>query len=118
MDREKFIEVKEAHLTNNCPECYNQEIKLTFYQKHRFGRLSHRATNEVTHELKCKKCHSVIYPVKWTEDIERVFEYYQKMVVMEKTSLKFTPLFYALILICLALVAIGAYLFMEGIIPF
>lgn len=114
MPTEKLVVIKQADLTNNCPECYNQEIKLTFYQKHRHGRFSHRATGEVTHELKCKTCNSILYPVKWTEDIERVFDYYQKTVVPEKTSLKFTPLFYGMILLVIVLIASGVYFLLEG----
>lgn len=118
MPSEKLVVIKEADLTNNCPECYNQEIKLTFYQKHRYGRFSHRATSEVTHELKCKTCNSKIYPVKWTEDIERVFEYYQKMVVPEKTTLKFTLLFYVVVLLAVIVVAVGAYFLLQNFIQF
>lgn len=118
MAKEKLEVIKKADLTNNCPECFNQELKLTFYQKHKYGKLFHRTTAEVTHEIKCKKCDSSIYPVKWTEDIERVFDYYQKMAIPERTSLKFTTLFYILILLLIALVAAGIYLFIEGIIQF
>ena len=38
----------------------------------------------------CEKCKSTIYPVSWTEDIERMFDYYQKTVVPEKKSSKQT----------------------------
>ncbi len=118
MPSEKLIVIKEAELTNNCPECFNQDLKLTFYQKHRYGTLFHKITNEVTSQVLCNKCGSDIYPSKWTDDIERIFEYYQKMVVSEKTSLKFTTLFYVIIILLLALAAVGAYLFLEGIIQF
>ncbi len=112
MPTEKLIVIKEAELTNNCPECFNQDLKLTFYQKHRYGKLFYKTTSEVTGQVLCNKCGSDIYPSKWTDDIERIFEYYQKMVVPEKTSLKFTTLFYVLILLLLALAAVGAYLFL------
>lgn len=109
MPREKFVVIKVADLTNNCPECFSRELKLTFSQKHRYGRFSHRATSEVTHKLQCTTCHSILYPVTWTEDIERVFEYYQKTVVPEKTSLKFTPLFYVVVVLSIALIAAAVY---------
>ncbi|QLG45648.1 hypothetical protein [Costertonia aggregata] len=114
MAKEKLIAIKEAELTNNCPECFNQELKLTFYQKHRYGKLFHRTTNEVTNQIVCRKCSSMIYPVKWTDDIERIFNYYQKMVQPEKSSLKFTSLFYILLLLLIALIAGGVYVFLEG----
>ena len=116
MATEKLVVIKEAELTNNCPECFNQDLKLTFYQKHRYGKLSHRTTAEVSSQVICNKCGSDIYPSKWTDDIERIYEYYQKMVTPEKASLKFTTLFYVLVFLLLAVVAATAYLFSEGII--
>ena len=115
---EKLVLIKEADLTNNCPECFNQDLKLTFYQKHLFGKFIHRVTGEVTNQIVCNKCGSDIYPAKWTDDIERIFEYYRKMVQPEKSSLKFKPLFYIMVLIFIALVGTGIYLFTAGIIQF
>ena len=118
MATEKLVLIKEADLTNNCPDCFNQDLKLTFYQIHRFGKLFHQVTGEVSNQIICNKCGSDIYPAKWTDDIERIFGYYKKMVQPEKTSLKLKPLFYVLILILIVLVAAAVYLFKEGIIQF
>lgn len=113
MAKEKLVVISKSDLTNNCPECYNQELALTFYQKHKYGKLAHRITSEITQDITCKTCHSTIYPINWTEDIERVFEYYRKTVIPAKKSLKYTPLFYALILIIIILI-ITAYAFYSG----
>jgi hypothetical protein len=113
MAQEKMQVIKEADLTNNCPECFNQELKLTFSQKHKFGRLYHKTTDEVVSEIKCKKCGSTIYPVNWTEDIERVFDYYQKMVGKPKGSIRFTMMFYVIVLLLIILVAIGVYFYIQ-----
>ena len=118
MATEKLVVIKEMELSNNCPECFNQDLKLTFYQKHHYGKLFHRTTSQVTHQIQCNKCSSDIYPVKWTDDIERMFNYHQKMVTPEKFSLKFTALFYILILVFLALIGGAVYLFLEGMITF
>ena len=101
MAKEKKLVIKEADITNNCPECYNQELKLTFYQKHTYGAFYHRTTNEVTHEIRCKKCNSVIYPVNWTPDIERVFDYYNKLVSPDRASVRFTMLFFIILALML-----------------
>ncbi|MEM8999385.1 MAG: hypothetical protein AAGB24_03905 [Bacteroidota bacterium] len=116
MLKEKRIVIKDADITNNCPECYNQQLKLTFYQKHTFNQFYHRTTKEVTHEIKCKKCHSVIYPVNWTPDIERVFDYYNKLVRPDRTSVRFTTLFFIILVTLLGLVAAVIYLYLEGLI--
>lgn len=114
MPKEKKIAIKEADITNNCPECYNQELELTFYQKHTYNALFHRTTAEVTHEIKCKKCESIIYPVNWTTDIERVYDYYNKLVTPDRTSVRFTTLFFVLLVVLLILSAVGVYFYLEG----
>jgi len=113
--REKRFVIKDADITNNCPECFNQELKLTFYQKHTYNPLYHKTTNEITHEIKCKKCASTIYPVNWTEDIERVFGYYQKLAEPDRVSVRFTTIFYVLVLVLLGLVAAGFYFYLSGV---
>ncbi len=116
MSKEKRIVIKDAEITNNCPECYNQELKLTFYQKHTLNPFYHRTTAEVTHEIKCKKCHSIIYPVNWTPDIERVFDYYNKLVRPDRPSVRFTMLFFILLILILCLVGAAVYFYLEGLI--
>lgn len=114
MAKEKKLIIKEADLTNNCPECYNQELKLTFYQKHTYSPFYHRTTNDVTHEIKCNKCSSIIYPVNWTPDIERVYEYYNKLVAPDRQSVRFTMLFFVIMALMLCLVAAGVYFYLQG----
>lgn len=116
MSKEKKIAIKEAEITNNCPECFNQELELTFYQKHTFNPFFHRTTSEVTHEIKCKKCHSTIYPVNWTPDIEKVFDYYNKLVKPDSPSVRFTTLFFIFLILVLGLIATGVYFYLEGLI--
>jgi len=118
MATEKLVVIKEMELSNNCPECFNQDLKLTFYQKHRYGKLFHRVTSIVTNQIICQKCGSDIYPAKWTDDIERIFDYYKKMAVPEKSSLKFTGLFYGLMAIIVVLIGVGIYLYTEGLLTF
>lgn len=116
MSKQNMVLIKEAEITNNCPECFNQELKLSFYQKHTYTLFYHKTTNEVSHEIKCKKCFSMIYPVNWTPDIERVFEYYNKLIEPNKSSTKFTTLFYVLMLVVFALITGGIYMYLEDVI--
>lgn len=116
MSKERFEVLTEAKITNNCPECFNQEMKLTFKQKHKFGKLYDRTTNEIVHELKCNTCNSVIYPVNWTDDIERSFNYYQKTVTPQKATIKFTSLFYILIVAAILLIITAVVLLQSGVI--
>lgn len=114
MAKEKQRLIKQADLTNNCPECFNQELSLSFYQKHSHTPFYHRISNEVTHEIKCKKCNSIIYPVNWTPDIERVFEYYNKLVQPDRRAIRFTALTFVLVALLICLVAAGVYFYLQG----
>ncbi|MFD1614524.1 hypothetical protein [Gelatiniphilus marinus] len=84
---EKFITIKEVALNNNCPECFSKDgLRLTFKQKFMENNFYKSITKEVTQKLDCKTCNTTIYPVQWTDDIERVFEYHQKALTPKKTS--------------------------------
>jgi len=114
MAKEKLVAIKEANLNNNCPECFNQDLKLTFFQKHTYGRFFHKTTAEISNNLECNTCKSKIYPVSWTEDIERMFNYYQKTAVAEEKSSKPTVFFYVIMLLLIALFAATIYIFLAG----
>ena len=118
MAKSEFEIIKEAPLTNNCPECFNQDLSLTFYQKHLYGPFYHRITSELKRELKCNTCKSLLYPVSWTEDIERSVEYYEKAVTPQKATVRFQPLFYILVLSGVILIAALVYLYLQGAIAF
>ncbi|MCX2681086.1 hypothetical protein OOZ15_14130 [Galbibacter sp. EGI 63066] len=87
----KQKEIKQASLTNNCPECFSNEgLLLTFYQKHIEGLLFKRATSQISDIIVCNNCNTTIYPVRWTDDIERVREFYQKTVEKPRTYFRLT----------------------------
>ena len=115
MAKDKKVIIKEASITNNCPQCFNQELKLTFYQRHTYGRFFDRTTKDIGHEIKCTKCSSLIYPVDWTEDIERVYQYYLKMATPDKASIRFTPMFYILALLLIAIIAAVVYIYIQTV---
>ncbi|TGV02885.1 hypothetical protein [Flavivirga rizhaonensis] len=84
---EKLVTIKEVVLTNNCPECYSKEgLRLSFKQKIIDTKFYKSITSKISHEITCKTCKMIIYPVKWTDDIERVFEYHKKAFVPKKAS--------------------------------
>ncbi|WP_372938205.1 hypothetical protein [Seonamhaeicola sp.] len=85
--KESFINLKEVVLKNNCPECYSKEgLRLTFQQKIVETKFYKSITSQVNHILECNVCNTTIYPIQWTNDIERVFEYQQKTVQPKKAS--------------------------------
>jgi hypothetical protein len=87
--KEENVILKVVPLINNCPECYSKNgLQLTFMQKFIETTFYMSITNDISHEIECKTCNSIIYPERWTEDIERVFEYQQKAFVPNQSSLK------------------------------
>ena len=114
MARSEFKIIKEAPLTNNCPECFGQDLSIRFYQKHLYGPFYERVTSEMKQELQCNTCQTILYPVSWTADIERSVDYYQKAVQPEPARIRFRPLFLVLVLLGLLLVAVLVYLYLQG----
>jgi ribosomal protein S27E len=114
MARRELHPLSRSPVTNNCPECFNQDLTITFFQTHLKGAFLDRVTSEVTPELRCNTCGTVIYPVSWTDDIERSVGYYQKALNPEKTRIRFRPLFYLAVLLGLLLAGALIYLFPAG----
>lgn len=86
---EKLITIKEVALNNNCPECYNKNgLQLTFKQKFIETNFYKSITTDIIQEVFCKTCDTIIYPERWDQNIERVFEYHQKAFAPKKNSIK------------------------------
>ncbi len=104
---------QEATLSSNCPECYsNNSLLYTVFQKEVNNLWFYKRTDELSEEIVCQKCETPIYPVRYTDDIERVKAFYLKTMGTPETSFRMKAMTYitiALILIALA----GAYLFVE-----
>lgn len=108
MTRQKK-EVNSFQLTNNCPECFAKgTLMLSFYPIIQKTVFFERQKAEVTHTMQCAQCKQQIYPVKWTDDIERVFEYYQKTVT-PKAYLKLSLLSWVIIGLVILLAAAILY---------
>ncbi|WP_299218937.1 hypothetical protein [uncultured Aquimarina sp.] len=105
----EYILLKEAVLNNNCPECYSTEsLLLSFKQKRQLSKLFIKTKGEIIESMDCKKCETVIFPGRWTDDIERVYNYHKKTINSKPSGIRFTGLFYFLILLALI---IGAALY-------
>tara|TARA_R110002049_G_scaffold37208_1_gene117515 strand:+ start:75620 stop:75961 length:342 start_codon:yes stop_codon:yes gene_type:complete len=98
--KEEHITIKEVNLNNNCPECFSKDgLQLTFMQKFIDTTFYKSITNEVSQKMICNTCKSIIYPERWTDDIERVFEYHQKSFEPKKTALKLKKLAWLIIIL-------------------
>ncbi|ETN94596.1 hypothetical protein [Zhouia amylolytica] len=102
------LKIEDFTLANNCPECYAQEaMVLTFYQEQIKNGFFEKLTKKINHSIFCQKCKQQIYPVKWTEDIERVYDFYYK-TLSPKSAFKLTKL--GIILIATLLLSVIAAL--------
>jgi len=109
--QESFFTLKEVALNNNCPECYSKEgLQLTFKQKFVENRFYKAITEETSHALFCNTCETDIFPIQWTDDIERVFEYQKKATPAKPKSVKLKQMSWFLIIASLLIItAIAMY---------
>ena len=110
-----FIEYKKAPLKSNCPECYSTDgLTLIFAYKNEKNKLFERSTTAVKTTMFCTNCNTVIYPSRWTDDIERVFEYNKKLAPPPEPYFKFKPLS-LILLLSIIIVGIGiAFLILRA----
>lgn len=112
---EKLITVKEVLLTNNCPECFSKEgLLLTFKQKFIETKFSKSIRPDISTQMHCNICNTEIYPVSWTEDIERVYDYQFKAFTPKKASTKLKRASWILIISILVIIALILFLFLGN----
>ena len=63
--------------------------------------------------MHCNKCDTPVYPERWTEDIERIYEYQMKAFEPKKVSKKFKTLFWVLIGVALLVVATVSFILFK-----
>lgn len=107
MSSSRFFTLKEARLSNNCPECYsNDGLELNFKQKFIENALYKAITTEVINEMHCHNCNSQIFPIQWTDDIERVVDYQKRALQPKPKSIKLKSLAWILIVLDLLLLIV------------
>ena len=114
--KNQYIHIKTESLNNHCPECFSTEgLQLSFKQKYNETRFYKAMTNDIIHELKCKICNTEIFPVRWTNDIERVVDYKKKAFTPKPKSFKLKRLTWILLISLDVLILLGI-LFAVGVI--
>ena len=92
MSASEYFTVKHARISNNCPECYsNDSLEITFKQKRIETKLYKTITKEIIGEIYCLNCKFQIFPIRWTDDIDRVVEYYKRKIDTMASSTKLKP---------------------------
>ena len=118
MGSSKYFTLKEARLSNNCPECYsNDGLEITFKQKLTENIFYKAITSETSRYIYCYNCNTTIFPIRWTDDIERVIEYQQRAAQPRPKSIKLKPLAWVFIFFDLLIVT-AVILYATGVISF
>jgi len=103
-----YLQIKTESLNNHCPEYFSTEgLQLSFKQKHSDTRLYKAITNDIIYELHCKICSSEIFPVLWTDAIERIIDYKKKAFKPNKKFFKLKRLAWVLLIILDVLLILG-----------
>ncbi|RDK88810.1 hypothetical protein [Marinirhabdus gelatinilytica] len=101
-----------ARLNNNCPTCFaTNGLELTFTQDKKENKFFEKAEKEIKSTMYCHTCNQTIFPVNWTNDIERVYNYNLKLAEPMSGAVKLKPLFYIIILVDALLLAALIYYF-------
>ncbi len=98
MSLHKYV-LHTAKINNNCPECYSKEgLEFTFEQENFENRFYTKAKKAVIETLYCHNCNQQVFPVTWTEDIERVYDYHRKLAKPKSSVMKLKPITYIILL--------------------
>ncbi|WP_224488715.1 hypothetical protein [Robertkochia flava] len=102
-----------ATLSSNCPECFsNNSLLFTVSQKEVNTPWFYRLTDDLSEKIECQKCETTIYPVRYTDDIERVKAFYLRSMGTPTTTFRLKGLTYA-ILALIMVAAVASYLFLN-----
>lgn len=96
----QYFTLHSVALNNNCPECYSMEgLQLTFKQRFKENRFYKSITSDTISQLRCSNCETDIFPVRWTDEIEKVVEYHNKAFTPKPSSFKLKKLAWVLMII-------------------
>ena len=92
MSLSEYLTLKHARISNNCPECYsNDSLEITFKQKRVETKLYQTMTKEIKGEIYCLNCKLQIFPIRWTDDIDRVVDYHKRTINETSNATKLKP---------------------------
>jgi len=116
MSSSRFFTLKEARISNNCPECYsNDSLELTFKQKLIETKFYKAITTDTASEIRCLNCEVQIFPIRWTDEIEQVVNYHKRGLKTKSKSIRLKPIAWFLVAFIVVAIII-VVLFATGVI--
>lgn len=105
---------QEATLSSNCPECYaSNSLLFTVYQKEIDNRWFYKLSTDLSEDITCKKCETPIYPVRYTDDIERVKAFYLKSMGEPKKVFRIKKTVYLVVILLLLAVTASWFVWQQ-----
>lgn len=110
---DSYVTVKEVSLNNHCPECYSTDgLQLTFKQRFVENIFYKAIAKDIKHFMVCNTCNTEIFPVSWSNDLEKVFEYQERAFIPRSAAFKLKQLTWILLAVLIVLVIVlNIYLF-------
>ncbi len=106
--------IHTARLNNNCPECFGTDgLEIIFTQPEKENLFYRKPSSKIDEKLYCHTCKNTIYPISWTADIERVYDYNKKIAESNRQYLKVKPALYIAILLTIIVVAVVIYFLIK-----
>jgi uncharacterized protein with PIN domain len=107
MAMSQFFTLKEVKLSNNCPECYsNTGLILTFKQELKETLFYKAITKETKTEIYCSSCNTPIFPISWSDAIDRVVAYHYRALQLKPKSLRLKRIAWAILIFDVVLLAV------------
>ena len=114
--KSNYVHIKTELLNNHCPECFSTEgLQLSFKQKYNDTRFYKAITNDIIYELNCNICNTEIFPVRWTDDIERIIDYKKKAFTPKPKSFKLKRITWILLIAIDVLIVLGILIAVDVI---
>ena len=105
---------KETALRNNCPECFsNQGLVLSISQENVENAYIKKATLKRKPSIYCTSCDTPIYPARWTDDIDRIVDYWQERAIPPSVYNTLKPLSWILLAALALSIGLGIYLWLN-----
>lgn len=106
--------ISKTTLKSNCPECYTTEgLNLEFYQTYVDSYWYKRFLKQLTSKMYCTKCETEIFPVSWTPDIERLYEYHKKSTKMRSSRHHWKTITLVVVLAAIALITASVVIWLN-----
>jgi len=103
-----------AKLINDCPECsVTNELEISFTQLEKENRYYRKNEKKNIGTIFCNNCKSTIYPESWSENLEKVYEYHNKLAIPKSTQLTLQPISYAICLLVLTTIVALIYFLIK-----